>query len=558
MASHSYDLIIVGAGLSGIIAAQRFLDAHPQLDLVILEKDSNIGGSFWTQWSHGLSEFSDCAMPRPPEADCYHDFYRAKHTTDYLHQYCRREDENGRTLRDRIIFNANIQSVKKLDDLWTARSEAATFTAPKILIASGLCSIPKMPELSGRELFRGPIVHTEAFGDSKIMESPSITRLLVLGAGKSAADVVYEGVKNGKEVHWVIRKSGTGPSFFSSGRGKGPFKNAFEAAHTRVVASIGPSIFNKENGWTNFLQHNRIGRKLVETMLATQDQEIRNEADYHGRDKSKGFDQLEYETPFFWQNGPGGLIHHDDFWDIISSNVYIHRDQIKSLNENTVFLEGGEKILCDAIVCGTGWIPSLQFFDNTQLLNLGLPTPLGSEPSKELQHWERLFQEADQNICTKFPLLANPPKHPHQKASTTPYRLYQGMAPIDDSSILFLNHLITGNMLLCAEAQSLWAVAYFDKTITLPSKEDMEKHIATWVAFSRRRYLSNGELGNAINFESITYVDALLKEMGLTAHQKPWRKQWFDPFRPSDLGKAWAEYLLKYNPGRDGDAKDND
>jgi dimethylaniline monooxygenase (N-oxide forming) len=155
-----------------------------------------------------------------------------------------------------------------------------------------------MPSLPGEETFGGPIVHTEGYGDTKITTDPDIKTLVVLGAGKSAADVAYEGAKNGKEVHWIIRTTGTGPSFFASGRGKGPFKNAFEAAHTRFVASLGPSLFNGETAWTNFLQHTRIGRWLVAKLMAAQDQAIRNEADYTGRDKTKGFDQLEYETPF--------------------------------------------------------------------------------------------------------------------------------------------------------------------------------------------------------------------------------------------------------------------
>jgi hypothetical protein len=155
-----------------------------------------------------------------------------------------------------------------------------------------------MPSLSDRELFKGPIVHTEGFGESQIMENVDITHLVVLGAGKSAADVVYEGAKNGKEVHWVISTTGTGPSFFASGKGKGPFKNAFEAAHTRIVASLGPSIFNPDNFWTSFLQYYQLGQWLVGKVLENQDQAIRNEANYKGRENSKGFDQLEYDTAF--------------------------------------------------------------------------------------------------------------------------------------------------------------------------------------------------------------------------------------------------------------------
>jgi dimethylaniline monooxygenase (N-oxide forming) len=44
-------------------------------------------------------------------------------------------------------------------------------------------------------------------------------------------------------------------------------------------------------------------------------------------------------------------------------------------------------------------------------------------------------------------------------------------------------------------------------------------------------------------FETLTYADALLEEVGLSAHKKGWWKHWCEPFRPSDLGKAWAEYL---------------
>jgi dimethylaniline monooxygenase (N-oxide forming) len=256
---------------------------------------------------------------------------------------------------------------------------------------------------------------------------------------------------------------------------------------------------------------------------------------------------------FFWQNGPGGLIHHDDFWGTIASGVFIHRDEVVSLDNHLVRLESGNELACDAIVCGTGWYPSHQFFDTKDLLHLGLPTPLADQPSNVSQHWEKLLLDADERICTDFPMLATPPKHARREISTTTYRLYQGMAPINDRSILFMNHINTGNKMLAAEVQAMWAVAYFDGHIPLLPKADMERSVARWVAFSRRRYLSNGGLGNAINFESITYADVLLDEMGLSDHKKGWWRQWFEPFRPSDVGKAWAEYLREHSPGKCGE-----
>lgn len=45
-----YDLIIIGAGPSGIVTARFYLDTHPTSNLVILESDNCVGGV----WSRGM------------------------------------------------------------------------------------------------------------------------------------------------------------------------------------------------------------------------------------------------------------------------------------------------------------------------------------------------------------------------------------------------------------------------------------------------------------------------------------------------------------------------
>lgn len=49
MASLDYDLIVLGAGQSGIVAARFYLDVHPECRLVIVERDGVVGGT----WSKG-------------------------------------------------------------------------------------------------------------------------------------------------------------------------------------------------------------------------------------------------------------------------------------------------------------------------------------------------------------------------------------------------------------------------------------------------------------------------------------------------------------------------
>jgi hypothetical protein len=157
--------------------------------------------------------------------------------------------------------------------------------------------------------------------------------------------------------------------------------------------------------------------------------------------------------------------------------------------------------------------------------------------------------DADATILKKYTILTQPPRHPHKQQDCTPYKLYRGMAPLNDDSILFLNHINIANKLFGAEAQAMWAVAFFDGNIALPSIQERRKAVAKCIAWCRRRYLSNGQLGNCFVFDGVPYVDTLLEDMGLKAHlRKGWLKNFFAPFRPADLGRAWDEYLLKYFP----------
>jgi cation diffusion facilitator CzcD-associated flavoprotein CzcO len=229
-------------------------------------------------------------MQRPPEQDCQYDFYKAKYSTKYFEDYVDRKDSQGRSLRDRIVFDRSVKSIRKTAGIWTLVCQSQegrqyTFSAKKVLVASGLTSVPSMPNnLKSAGSFDGPIIHSVDFGSSslEILSRSDIHHVTILGGGKSAADMVYEVVKSGKTVSWVIRAHGTGAPFLVSGKGKGPFRNAFEAASTRFVSSLNPSIFIQSNVWTNFVHRSSVGVSLLQRMLASVDAEIRRVADYQG------------------------------------------------------------------------------------------------------------------------------------------------------------------------------------------------------------------------------------------------------------------------------------
>jgi len=114
--------------------------------------------------------------------------------------------------------------------------------------------------------------------------------------------------------------------------------------------------------------------------------------------------------------------------------------------------------------------------------------------------------------------------------------------------IVFLGHIVIGNNFRAAECQALWAVAYLDGQLSLPSKEDMEKEVAMSIAWCRRRYRSKGELGHWLYFDLVPYTDALLQQLGLESHRKKNRaKDFFTPCVAEDLKDLSSELKVKYN-----------
>ncbi|KAK7917792.1 flavin-binding monooxygenase-like protein-like protein [Apiospora marii] len=569
----SADSCLASQGLTGIIAAQRLLQAHPETRLAILERDYCVGGvwserriypSFWSQWTHGIAEFSDMPMERPPAEDCMHDLFRAKYTTKYLEGYVDKMSHSGKTLRDRIQFNTLVQSIKKVNGQWQVdcidvnTKSHWSMRSLRLMMANGQSSVPNVPHLAGQDHFDGTIIHSIDFGKSDIIQNQSIKHVSVFGGGKSAADMVYEAAKAGKTVSWIIRKAGNG-SLGTAALAPidlpTPYRNGVEASQARIMASLQPSyLIPNRSWWTWFLHSTRLGATLVGKIFAALDGAVRKSAGYRERKSDKGFAKLEYDSDIIWQNGTAGGCHFADFWPLVAEKVYVHRASVKLLSGRELYLddEDGTHFPCDAVLLGTGYKRvGLDMFDESTRMQLGLPYPKSSEPAQETAKWQKLVGEADEEVLRRFIMLRHPPDHYHIHETRTPYRLYHTMAPLHDDSILFLNHLVAGAKLFAAEAQAIWAVAYRDRAFPLPPLAAREADVARMNAWNRRRYLSNGELGNFAAFDSVPYVDGLFDEMGAMAHRdKGWLGNMFAPIMPADLGRVWQEYLAKRRTGQ--------
>ncbi len=84
-------------------------------------------------------------MQDVPQEDEYYGFFKAKHVTMYLEEYCRNKVFNGQPLDSRILLEAPVQRIYKDGGFWfikAAKSGLPTLRCPKVVDASGLTSLP--------------------------------------------------------------------------------------------------------------------------------------------------------------------------------------------------------------------------------------------------------------------------------------------------------------------------------------------------------------------------------------------------------------------------------
>ena len=251
-----------------------------------------------------MSGFSDIPLTLPPDAPNYHDIFESKYVTSYLESYVDEHLYNGQSLRDRIYFGIKVCGIEKLDNSWTvtarrSREEEETLRSARLVIATGHTTIPHMPILPCQSLFKGHILHQKEFGKARstILASDYYQNITILGGGKSAADMVYDSVKGGKKVSWVIRETGEGPAAFTSAVGKGPYRNGPEIGATRMLSALSPSCFAPVTWWTKLIHGSRYGRAVVAKVWLGADQACRDLANFQGREGARpGVENMKSNT----------------------------------------------------------------------------------------------------------------------------------------------------------------------------------------------------------------------------------------------------------------------
>ncbi len=202
-----YDVIVVGAGFSGLVCCKHALENR--LSVLVLEKQDDLGGiwnyspdldhpsvykSTITTSSRIVSEISDFPMP-----DDYPDFPHHSQMLDYFKSYV--EHFN---LLQHILFNSNITAIQKSNAYWhVSTDKGKQYRSKHLVMCTGVHQTPNdiRDKLPFSE-YSGDIMHSSdyRYADTGYHDK----RILVYGGGESASDICHELALLSKQVYWCI------------------------------------------------------------------------------------------------------------------------------------------------------------------------------------------------------------------------------------------------------------------------------------------------------------------------------------------------------------------
>lgn len=187
--SPDYHVVIVGAGFSGIGAAIK-LDQAGLSDYLVIEAGDGVGGTWYWNTYPGIAvdipsfsyQFSFEQSPNWSRS------YAPGHELRAYAEHC--VDKYG--IGSRIRFNTKVISAAFDDthDLWRLQTDpGGEITARFVIGASGVLTVPKLPDIDGVDSFDGITMHTARWDHSQDLTGK---RVAIIGTGASAVQIIPE------------------------------------------------------------------------------------------------------------------------------------------------------------------------------------------------------------------------------------------------------------------------------------------------------------------------------------------------------------------------------
>ncbi|QRK08418.1 NAD(P)/FAD-dependent oxidoreductase [Archangium violaceum] len=340
-----YDVIIVGAGLSGIGAAYHLQANCPTRTYAILEGRDAIGGT-WDLFRYpGIRSDSDMHTL----GYSFRPWTEAKAIADgpsilrYVRETAR---EYGIDPHIRFGHHVKKASWSSAEARWTVEAlrgpdkEPVRITCNFLLMCSGYYNYAKghRPEFPGEARFQGTLVHPQFWPEDLDYENK---RVVVIGSGATAVTLVPEMARKAAHVTMLQRS----PTYVVSRPAEDRIANALRRI---LPAKLAYGITRWKNVLLGQLFY-KLARKMPERVKKLLISQVR---EHLGHD----YDVGTHFTPRYnpWDQRVC-LVPDADMFDALKrGRASVVTDQIETFTEKGLALRSGQQLEADIVVTATG------------------------------------------------------------------------------------------------------------------------------------------------------------------------------------------------------------
>ena len=345
MTSENVDVVVVGAGLSGIGAGYHLQTMSPDRSYVILEGRESLGGT-WDLFKYpGVRSDSDMHTL----GFSFKPWTEAKSIADgpsilkYLKQTVSQFGIDKHIRYGQLVTKAQWSTD---DAQWTVTSTnkatgaTNTYTCSFLFMCSGYYSYKKghTPEFTGRERFKGTIVHPQEWPTDLDYAGK---RVVVIGSGATAVTIVPSMADKAAHVTMLQRS----PTYMVSRPDHDVLANRMRKV---LPPKIAYNLTRFKNTWRQQLVYNKTRtdpNKVKQLLLGGIQLEL-------GAD----FDIAKHFTPNYnpWDQRLCLVPNGDFFKSMREGKASVVTDHIASFTETGIQLASGEHLDADIIVTATG------------------------------------------------------------------------------------------------------------------------------------------------------------------------------------------------------------
>ncbi|MEM7412006.1 MAG: NAD(P)/FAD-dependent oxidoreductase [Myxococcota bacterium] len=340
-----FDVVIIGAGLSGIGMAYHLQSQCPGRSYAILEGRDALGGTWDLYRYPGIRSDSDMHTlgygfkpwkARKAIAD-------GPSILSYVNETADENDIRKHIQFDRELVSARWSSERAVWELET-RSKDGTPGEPITCTLLSMCSgyysyeEPHRPPFPGEEAFEGPLFHPQLWPEDLDYTGK---RVVVIGSGATAMTLVPAMTDKAAHVTMLQRS----PTYVVSRPDEDRLNNFLR----RILPE---SLAYRITRWKNVVLQRRVYERTRTQPEKVKDFLLKRVRKQLGPD----FDIEKHFTPSYnpWDQRLC-LIPNDDLFDALKSgSASVVTDHIERITEKGIQLESGEFLEADIIISATG------------------------------------------------------------------------------------------------------------------------------------------------------------------------------------------------------------